>query len=109
VQTRRPGIAWQSSFRLGWERFWKDELRERKSLNLPPYSLLVQVNSPKNEKNSLKLSLEKAGFFAMDAGDENAPLWITAKSTERLGAILAPYFEIKHSRKGFPAVTVWTE
>jgi primosomal protein N' (replication factor Y) len=118
MQTRRPGSSWQSSLWLGWEHFWRRELEERKSLNLPPYSLLIQVDLPENkggntnrtaDKNALIRLLEKANIFAMDAGDEKSPLWIASKSTERLAAVLAPRFEIKHSRLGFPVVTVWTE
>jgi primosomal protein N' (replication factor Y) len=109
AQTRRPGSAWQRAFWLGWEHFWKEELRERKSLNLPPHELLVQVDFPEKRgavRSSLLETLEKENIFALDSG---GPLWITAKSTKRLGAVLAPRFEIKHSRQGFPTITVWVE
>lgn len=118
MQTRRPGSSWQRSLWLGWEYFWERELQERKHLNVPPYSLWVQVDLPQNkkdganrdaDKNILMDMLEKADIFAMDAGDEKSPLWIAVKSTDRLAAALAPRFEIKHSRLGFPVVTVWTE
>jgi primosomal protein N' (replication factor Y) len=123
MQTRRPGSSWQRSFWLGWEHFWEKELQERKHLNLPPYGLLIQVDLPERpevhekgsdrsgnaDRNTLIESLEKANIFAMDTGDENSPLWVVAKSTERLAAALAPRFEIKHSRLGFPVATVWTE
>jgi primosomal protein N' (replication factor Y) len=121
IQTRRPGSGWQRSLWLGWEDFWEKELQERKHLSLPPYGLLIQVDLPENKgndkggnaegnsKTDLIQSLEKADIFAMDAGDEKSSLWIAAKSTDRLAAALAPRFEIKHSRLGFPVATVWTE
>ncbi|MDR1377321.1 MAG: hypothetical protein LBJ22_07395 [Synergistaceae bacterium] len=117
MQTRRPESSWQKSLWLGWEYFWKRELQERKQLNLPPYGLLVQIDLPENQKdggrnadkNSLTRLLEKARISAMDAGDGKSPLWIAAKSTDRLSVALAPRFEIAHSRLDFPVVTVWTE
>jgi primosomal protein N' (replication factor Y) len=111
VQTRRPGFGWQNTFRLGWSHFWKGELRERKSLALPPYGFLVQLDLPAggraSERDDLVCLLERAGIPVMDAG--NGPLWVAAKSTDRLAAVLAPRFEIKNSRQGFPVVTVWSE
>jgi primosomal protein N' (replication factor Y) len=117
MQTRSPESSWQRSLWLGWEHFWKRELRERKQLNLPPYGLLVQIDLPENkknggrnaDKNSLVRLLEKANLSAMDAGDEKSPLWVATKSTDRLGTALTPRFEIAHSRLDFPVVTVWTE
>jgi primosomal protein N' (replication factor Y) len=117
IQTRRPGSGWQRSLWLGWDHFWKRELQERKHLNVPPYSLWVQIDLPDKkdgtnrhaDKQTLLQMLEKANIFAMDPGDEKSPLWVTVKSTDRLAAALAPRFEIKHSRLGFPVVTVWTE
>jgi primosomal protein N' (replication factor Y) len=109
LQTRRPGGGWLASFRLGWGRFWESELRERKELGLPPHELLVQVDLPANEdREALTRLLERANFSVASGGD-SSPLWLSVKSTEPLGAALAPRFEIRHSRAGFPVVTVWTE
>jgi primosomal protein N' (replication factor Y) len=106
VQTRRPGSAWHASFWLGWDRFWKGELEERKNLDLPPYAMLVQVDLPKGENpEDLTNSLAEAAIFVTNA----SPLWMTVKSTDRLSAALASRFEIRNSRRGFPVVTVWTE
>jgi primosomal protein N' (replication factor Y) len=108
VQTRRPSSAWHSSFWLGWEHFWKGELEDRKNLNLPPYTMLVQVDLPNGENpDDLTELLMKANIFATNAGA--SPLWVTVKSTDRLRAALGSRFEIRHSRRGFPVVTVWTE
>jgi primosomal protein N' (replication factor Y) len=109
LQTRRPESAWVNSFRLGWGRFWESELRERKDLGLPPYELLVQVDLPlKEDRGALIRSLERADLSVTSGGDAS-PLWLSVKSTELVGAALAPRFEIRHSRAGFPVVTVWTE
>ena len=45
----------------------------------------------------------------MDPGEPGLPLWVNAVSAEALGQALAPRFGIKHSRLGFPVVTVWAE
>jgi primosomal protein N' (replication factor Y) len=109
AQTRRPGSGWQRSLWLGWEYFWTEELRDRKGLGLPPHELLVQVDFPEKgggNRSALIKTLERENFFVMDSG---GPLWITAKSTNRLRAALTPRFEIEHSRRGFPTITVWAE
>ena len=110
MQTHRPGSASLSAFWLGWQHFWETELKERRSLSLPPYGLLVQMDVPKGEDRAAFVRLlEEENFSVMDSGDEGSSLWISVGSTERLGSVLAPRFEIKHSRRGFPVLTVWAE
>jgi primosomal protein N' (replication factor Y) len=110
LQTRRPESAWLNAFRLGWGYFWDSELRERKNLGLPPYELLVQMDLPPGEdREALAGSLEREGLPATSGGEPDSPLWLTARSTDRVGAALAPRFEIRRSRAGFPVVTVWSE
>ncbi|MCL2009323.1 MAG: hypothetical protein FWG71_02100 [Synergistaceae bacterium] len=110
MQVRGSGDSWRNVLRLGWGHFWKGELREREKLGLPPYGLLVQIDLPKNEnKRGLIESLERENIMAMDSGEENSPLWVAAKSTERLRVALAPRFEISRSGAGFPVVTVLSE
>jgi primosomal protein N' (replication factor Y) len=109
LQTRRPGGGWLNSFRLGWERFWESELRERRELGLPPYELLVQVDLPANEDRAALTRLLELANLPVTSGGDSSPLWLSVKSTEHLGAVLAPRFEIRHSRAGFPLITVWTE
>jgi len=110
IQVRGSGNSWRSVLRLGWEHFWAGELRERELLSLPPYGLLVQVDLPENEnRKALIDSIEKEGIIVMDSGEENSPLWIAVKSTEKLKAALTPRFGISRSSADFPVVTVWAE
>ena len=110
MQVRGSGNSWRNSLRLGWGHFWRGELRERKQLGLPPYELLIQIDLPKNEnKKALIDSLERENIMAMYSGEENSPLWVAAKSIEKLKTALAPRFEISRSRAGFPVVTAWAE
>lgn len=110
IQSRRASGGWQKIFFQGWQPFWKEELQERKKLDLPPFGLLVQMDLPyAGEREAFIRLLEDKKFFVMDSGDECSPIWTTVKSTEELRLALAPRFEIKHSRKGFPVITLWTE
>ena len=72
--------------------------------------MLVQIEpSLGGDRGDLLHTLEGAGFFVMDPGEPDLPLWVSASPTEALGQVLAPSFCIGHSREGFPAVTVWAE
>lgn len=110
VQSRRSGNVWRDVLARGWGCFWSGELDARRSLDLPPFGLLVQIDLPEGEdRGTFIRSLEDAGLFVMDPGDPGQPLWVSAASADVLGRILAPRFGIEHSRSGFPVVTVWAE
>ena len=110
VQSRRAGGVWRDILARGWGAFWRDELSSRKELDLPPFGLLVQIEPARGEdRKELLRSLEDAGFFVMDPGEPDLPLWVNAASAEALGQALTPRFGIEHSRSGFPVVTVWAE
>jgi primosomal protein N' (replication factor Y) len=109
MQTRRPGSAWQSTLWSGWGNFWQGELEERKNLDLPPYGLLVQIDLPPAEdREAFARTLEDAGLAVMDSG-ETSSLRVALRSIEPLRTALAPRFEIRHSRRGFPVATVFAE
>ena len=110
MQVRGSSNSWRNALKLGWGHFWKNELREREKFSLPPYGLLIQINLPKNEnRRTLIDSLEKESIMVMDSGEEDSPLWVAVKSTEKLKAALATRFRISRSSAGFPVVTVWAE
>ncbi|GHS97642.1 primosomal protein N' [Synergistales bacterium] len=113
VQTLRPKNPWINSFKRGWRAFWEYELRERKELLFPPCGLLVRIDMPENwdtaERQTLISSLEDAKLSVMSDGGEKSPIWLTLRSIAPLAAALAPSFEIKRSRVGFPTVTVYPE
>ena len=110
VQSRSSGSAWRDILARGWGCFWRDELNNRRELDLPPFGLLVQIEPSRGEdREALVRSLENANFFVMDPGENSLPFWVNAVSSEALGQALAPRFGIERSRLGFPAVTVWAE
>ena len=49
VQSRRSGGAWRDSLARGWGAFWRDELNNRRALDLPPFGLLVQIEPSRGE------------------------------------------------------------
>lgn len=94
----------------GWDRFWSEELRERKDLGLPPFSFLLEISSPSRElKESIMAKLEETGLYPMDPGEPPLVFWITVPSPARVHTILAPFFSIENSRTGFPEITVWID
>jgi len=110
LQSRRPGSGWQKGMRLGWDHFWNDELRERKELELPPFSFLLEIKSPSQRlKESIMAKLEETGLFPMDPGEPPLVFWVTAPSPARVQNVLAPFFSIGNSRTGFPEITVWID
>ena len=110
LQSRRPGSGWQKSMVLGWDYFWKEELRERKDLDLPPFSFLLEIKSPSLDlKESIMAQLEKIGLYPMDPGEPPLVFWVTAPSPARVRNVLAPFFSIGNSRTGFPEITVWID
>ncbi len=110
LQSRRPGSGWQRGLLMGWERFWEEELAERKELGLPPYSFLIEVNSSqRRRKEGIMAELEEGGLVVLDPGDPPGTFWVEAPSPARVRRILAPYFSIKNSRSGFPEITVWID
>ncbi len=110
LQSRRPGAGWQKGLVSGWDRFWDEELRERKELGLPPFSFLVEIASPSTRsKDSIMAGLEGAGLTVLDPGDPPCTVWVETPSPGRVRKVLDPYFSIKNSRSGFPEITVWID
>ena len=110
LQSRRPGTSWQRGMVSGWEKFWEDELAERKELGLPPYAFLVEISARSAEqKESIMSKLEESGFLPMDPGTPPLIFWVAAESLSRVHGVLAPFFSIGNSRKGFPEIKVWID
>ena len=109
-QSRRPGTGWQRGMVSGWGKFWEDELAERKELGLPPYAFLVEISARSAEqKESIMSKLEESGFLPMDPGTPPLIFWVAAESPSRVHGVLAPFFSIGNSRKGFPEIKVWID
>ena len=110
LQSRRPGFGWQKGMVLGWDHFWNEELRERKELDLPPFSFLLEIKSPSlGLKESIMAQLEKIGLYPMDPGEPPLVFWVTTPSPASVQNVLAPYFSIGNSSTGFPEITVWID
>jgi primosomal protein N' (replication factor Y) len=113
IQTRRPGGDWQKSLDSGtegWRIFWREELRERKELSMPPYTCLIKVEGAAADISSLDGRLAGAGYerWSPDDSGGKSALWIRTKKLAELRRILSPYFHIRRAGR-FPSVTVWHE
>jgi primosomal protein N' (replication factor Y) len=110
LQSRRPGSGWQKGILLGWDHFWNDELRERKELELPPFSFLLEIKCPSQRlKESIMAQLKETGLCPMDPGEPPLVFWVTVSSPARVWNALAPFYSIGNSRTGFPEITVWID
>ena len=105
VQSRRPGKQWQSGLERGWRHFWSAELRERREWELPPYVPMVKITMPQSAVQ-LAAELDKLGLEYWASDENEREVWVRTKRFEQLSNLLAPYFDIKNARKGFPAVSL---
>ncbi|MDR1471670.1 MAG: hypothetical protein LBS75_04025 [Synergistaceae bacterium] len=115
LQTRRPGQDWQRGLAhgpQGWRTFWRDELKERRELSMPPFNSLVKIESNAPQIRVMAEKLEASGFECWSPDEPNAKsgtLWVRTKRLAELRRALEPYFQITRVRRGFPAVVVWHE
>ncbi len=110
LQSHRPGTGWQKGVLLGWTSFWKEELQERRAFSLPPFSFLVEIVLPSMEmKRSIMTQLEGNGLQTMDPEEGSPSFWVSVPSVGVLHTLLAPYFSIGNSRRGFPKIRVWID
>ncbi|MFA7622055.1 MAG: hypothetical protein WCY56_09465 [Aminobacteriaceae bacterium] len=110
LQSRRPGSGWQRGVAQGWSAFWKQELSERRELELPPFSYLFEIKAHSAEqKAEILASLEGARMNPMDPGDPPLVIWLSATSVVPVREALAPFFSIARSRRGFPGICVWID
>jgi len=110
LQSRRPGAGWQRALKLGWGAFWRQELNERKELGLPPFAYLIEVKAATMaQKASMIAGFQERGLFPMDPGAGSTAFWVASGSLSPPREVLAPYFSIKCSGRGFPEVSVWID
>ncbi|PIE55412.1 MAG: hypothetical protein CSA35_00990 [Dethiosulfovibrio peptidovorans] len=107
LQSRRPGKGWQSALRLGWEAFWKNELAERRELELPPYRYLVEITDLADHKANLAAEAAGTSLDVMDPDPGEDRLWVATPGLGRLRNVMASRFAI--GSKVYPKVTVWTD
>ncbi|MBQ3652876.1 MAG: hypothetical protein II954_00490 [Synergistaceae bacterium] len=92
VQARRSGMRVAEFLSGGWEKFIADELREREEFMLPPYGYMVEVavKSEKVSRLGLITTLEDAGLFVLDPGEEDKPFYLNVETLGEASAILEP-------------------
>ena len=108
VQSRRPGKAWQTGLVRGWRSFWQAELRDRQEWELPPYVPMIKITMP-SAAQEFAAKLDKLGAEYWASDENEREVWVRTKRFELLSRLLAPYFDIKNARKGFPAAVLYLD
>lgn len=107
VQSRRPDRGWQNDLKKGWGSFWERELKERKLLGLPPFSPMLKIEMPRGGGEAFSRKLEEAGFDFWGSEEDRDLLWVRTRHFEALRLLLAGYFNIRNTKAGMPAVTLY--
>jgi primosomal protein N' (replication factor Y) len=108
-------MEWQRGLhgsRPDWKRFWRDEIRERKDFNMPPFSSLVKIEASMNDVREMARVFEGEGFefWVSDDLDSKKPaVWLRTKKLSSLRRKMEPFFNIRRAGRGYPSVTVWHE
>ena len=108
MQSRRPGKAWQTGLVRGWRSFWQAELRDRQEWELPPYVPMIKITMP-SAALEFAAKLDKLGAEYWASDENEREVWVRTKRFELLSRLLAPYFDIKNARKGFPAAVLYLD
>lgn len=109
IQSRRPGQGWQSGLKTGWGSFWRNELKERKLLNLPPFSPLLKIKMPLGKGAEFTSKLVERDIDFWESDEKQDEVWVRTRRFENLRTILASYFDIAKQRTGMPAVTLYLD
>lgn len=106
IQSRRPCKNWQNSLTLGWGNFWERELKERRDMELPPYTPMISVTMPEGTGCELAKTLDEEEMDYWETEESADKIWIRTKKFDKLSEVIAPYFHIKNTRRGFPFITL---
>ncbi len=106
LQSRNPKKGWQVAIEAGFKYFWKNELYERKQLEFPPFSFLVEIFPDKDALSGLEKVLEKNGVEILTGDDTNSSIKIRVNDLEKFRRILSPYFGVKSLSRGYPRLSV---
>jgi len=106
VQSRRPRTGWQKGLVAGWDYFWKNELEERRVLDLPPWRYLVEIANLGESKERIKGLLIEKGIEPLDPGSSMDMIWVKCSDLEGLRKTLAPLFIISGSSRVFPRISL---
>lgn len=109
LQSRKPGKDWQMGVKLGWGTFWRNELKERKMLELPPCMPLLKIAVPKGKGAGLEETLLEKDFQCWRPDDKADEVWVKTRRFNELRKALEPYFHIRNTRIGMPAVTLYPD
>lgn len=118
LQSRRPGKEWQRGLddaRCGWRTFWRKELAERCEFGMPPYNSLIRIDIAASGAHEIAGRLNGLGrnfeywISEPEEGETGSTVWIRTLRLGELRKALAPLFDIRRAKRGYPKITVWHE
>ena len=109
VQSRRPEKGWQSGLSRGFARFWKNELKERKEWELPPFVPMLKVTMPHGTGGELSELLDRDGISYWESENSADEIWLRTKKFALVRKSLSPFFHIRNVRRGFPSVRLFLD
>lgn len=110
VQSKRAAKGWQRSLFMGWSHFWEEELRERHSLDLPPFCPLITLSAPLSLKPQLLKKMENIpGIAVWDPRPPEGELVIRTRRWSALRELVAPYFTLRLQKREYPSFSIWTD
>lgn len=112
LQGRSFSAPWIRGLQTGWRAFWTTELRERRTLNFPPFTHLVEIKIPRRKSSDfedLAADLDEAGFMTMRQDADGGKISVFTPHIAPLRRFMEKYFTIQRSRLGFPQIEVWSD
>ena len=106
LQSRRPKQGWQIAIEAGFQYFWRKELRERKELDLPPYSFLVEISQDGETLEKIKSVMETEGVEVLSGTRGNNSIQVKVRDLGKIRNILEPFFSLNTTTGEFPRLCV---
>jgi primosomal protein N' (replication factor Y) len=109
VQTSDMGARWIKGLRQGWNLFWSEEIRERREMALPPYTLQFEIEASREIRKDLLESLTQANIDVIPWSDGNERAIVVGGSLRVMVRAMEKHFSIRASGMGFPRIRVRME
>jgi primosomal protein N' (replication factor Y) len=106
LQSRRPKQGWQIALEAGFHYFWNQELRERKELDLPPYSFLVEIAHSGETLQKIKSVMEQEGIEVLSGIRGTHSIQVKVRDLGRIRKLLEPFFAVSFTKSEVPRLCV---
>jgi len=106
LQSRKPKRGWQVALEAGFNYFWDRELAERRKLELPPFSFLLEVTAKGKIQSMLKEAFEREGLEVLSGTQGKDSLQIKVHELEKIQRLLAPFFAVNSTSLELPHLSL---